>query len=182
MPQLAPMPTTRLTYRDYLRLPDDGLRYEILDGQVVVSPSAGSDHQGVQSALNYALFGRVSRRRRGRVFTDLDCELAPHDVVRPDVLVVLTANTARITKTRVVGTPDLAIEILSPGTAGRDRTRKRRRYEAAGTPELWLVDPVRHVVLQYVHNGTSFLPATEHRRTIRLHVLPDVSIDLRQVW
>ena len=182
MRERTPMPTTRLTYRDYLRLPDDGLRYEILDGHVVVSPSAGSDHQDVQVGLILELGDRIRRRRRGRVFADLDCEITPHDIVRPDVLVVLAANAARITKTRVVGTPDLAIEILSPGTAGRDRTKKRRRYEAAGTPELWLVDPLRHVVLQYVHDGTAFAPATEHTTTLRLHVLPDVEIDLREVW
>ena len=182
MRERTPMPTARLTYRDYVRLPDDGLRYEILDGQVVVSPSAGSDHQDVQAGLMIELGDRIRRHRRGRVFGDLDCEITAHDIVRPDVLVVLAANTARITKTRVVGTPDLAIEILSPGTAGRDRTKKRRRYEAAGTPELWLVDPLRHVVLQYVHDGTAFGPATEHTATIRLHVLPDVEIDLREVW
>jgi len=176
------MPTARLTYRDYVRLPDDGQRYEILDGQVVVSPSAGSDHQGVQMHLAVRLFHPIEGQGRGRVFTDLDCEITPHDIVRPDVLAVLAANASRITKTRVVGTPDLAIEILSPGTAGRDRTKKRRRYEAAGTPELWLVDPLRHVVLQYVHDGTAFAPATEHTTTLRLHVLPDVEIDLREVW
>lgn len=176
-----PMPTARLTYKDYLKLPDDGLRYEILDGKVVVSPSAGSDHQGAQAHLIGALL-KLERRRLGRVFGDLDCELAPHDVVRPDVLVVLTPNKARITKTRVIGTPDLAIEIFSPGGASRDRNSKRRRYEAAGTPELWLVDPVRHFVRRYVHDGTAFGRPTEHRAKIRLHILPKVEIDLRQVW
>lgn len=176
------MPTARLTYRDYLRLPDDGLRYEILDGRVVVSPPAGTDHQAVLTALSYALFGAIQRRSRGRVFTDLDCEITAHDIVRPDVLVVLAANKRRITKTRVLGTPDLVVEILSPRTASRDRTRKRRRYEAAGTPELWLVDRARRVVVQYVHDGAAFGSATEHRDTIRLHSLPDVEIDLRECW
>ena len=91
-------------------------------------------------------------------------------------------NAREQRQTRVIGTPDLAIEIFSPGGASRDRNSKRRRYEAAGTPELWLVDPVRHFVHRYVHDGTAFGPPTEHRGKIRLHILPKVEIDLRQVW
>ncbi|MBL8737143.1 MAG: Uma2 family endonuclease, partial [Planctomycetes bacterium] len=135
-----PTPTKKLAWEDYAALPDDGTRYEVLDGEVVVSPSAGSPHQGLQAALLYELFDRIQRPRRGKVFTDLDCELLRHDIVRPDLLVVLPAHYDRILPTRIAGTPDLAIEILSKATAARDRNEKRRRYEAAGTPELWLVD------------------------------------------
>lgn len=179
---MHPMPATKLTYEDYLRLPDDGQRYEILDGRLVVSPSAGSSHQGIQAHLNFFFVGLIRRRRRGRVFGDLDCRLGNHDVVRPDLLVVLPQNEARITETHVSGTPDLVVEILSPSTANRDRTTKRRRYEAAGTPELWLVDGKRRTVTQYVHDGTCFGAPTVHTSTIRLAILPDVEIPLHEIW
>ncbi len=178
----ANMPAAKLTYADYRRLPDDGQRYEILDGQVVVSPSAGSSHQGIQAALSSHLFRRIQERRRGRVFSDLDCELAPHDIVRPDLLVVLPAHQGRITETHVVGTPDLVVEILSPGNAARDRSSKKRRYEAAGTPELWLVDGKKRTVTQFVHDGKHFGPAAVHTSTIRLAILPEVEIPLAEVW
>ncbi len=178
----ATMPAAKLTYADYLRLPDDGQRYEILDGQVVVSPSAGSSHQGIQAVLLYHFVARIQRRRRGRVFGDLDCHLAEHDIVRPDLLVVLPAHKGRITETHIVGTPDLVVEILSPGNAARDRSQKKHRYEVAGTPELWLVDGKKRTVTQFVHDGKRFGPAAVHTTSIRLAILPEVEIPLPEVW
>ncbi|MEO6594728.1 MAG: Uma2 family endonuclease, partial [Planctomycetota bacterium] len=108
--------------------------------------------------------------------------LANHDVVRPDLLVVLPQNDARITATHVFGTPDLAVEILSPSTAARDRTSKRRRYQAARTPELWLVDGKKRTVTQYVHDGAGFGAPTVHTTSIRLAILPAVEIPLHEIW
>ena len=185
MQKLDPMPATRshkVTYAEYCLLPDDGQRYEVLDGKVVVSPAAGSDHQGIQAALTYHLYAAVELKRRGRVFTDIDCHLIAHDIVRPDLVVVLPAHTHRIIETHIVGTPDLAIEILSPSTAARDRTTKTRRYEAAGTPELWIVDGKKRTVAQFVHDGKRFGPAIVHTAKIRLAILPKVEIPLQEVW
>jgi len=185
MQKLDPMPAAKshkVTYAEYCLLPDDGQRYEVLDGKVVVSPAAGSDHQGIQAALTYHLYAAVELKRRGRVFTDIDCHLIAHDIVRPDLVVVLPAHTHRIIATHIVGTPDLAIEILSPSTAARDRTTKRHRYEAAGTPELWIVDGRKRTVAQFVRDGERFGPAILHTAKIRLAILPKVEIPLREVW
>ena len=182
MPTTMPASTTKLGWQEYRALPDDGLRREILDGEVVVTPSAGSPHQGTQIALAFELFRSIQRPRHGRVFTDLDCQLGPHDIVRPDVLVVLPEHAHRILKAKVHGTPGLAVEILSPSTARRDRTRKLRRYEAAGTPELWLVDGAARTVLQFVHDGTTFRTPVVRRRSVRPAVLPGVVIPLRAIW
>ena len=185
MQKLDPMPATRshkVTYAEYCLLPDDGQRYEVLDGKVVVSPSAGSAHQGVQAALARYLVAAITERRRGRVFTDLDCHLLAHDIVRPDLVVVLPAHTHRIIETHIVGTPDLAMEILSQSTAARDRTSKKHRYEAAGTPELWIVDGRKRTVAQFVRDGERFGPAIVHTAKIRLAILPKVEIPLREVW
>ena len=185
MQKLDPMPAAKshkCTYEEYCLLPDDGKRYEVLDGKVVVSPAAGSDHQGIQAALTYHLYAAVELKRRGRVFTDIDCHLIAHDIVRPDLVVVLPAHTHRIIATHIVGTPDLAIEILSPSTAARDRTSKKHRYEVAGTPELWIVDGRKRTVAQFVHDGRRFGPAIVHTAKIRLAILPKVEIPLREVW
>ncbi|MFY9344098.1 MAG: Uma2 family endonuclease [Planctomycetota bacterium] len=176
------MPATKLTYREYARLPDDGLRYDILDGEVVVSSNPGSFHQGLQAELGCELVGRVYRTGRGRVFGSLDCELLPHDIVRPDLLVVLPSHYRRITNSRIRGTPDLVIEILTPGTAARDRHEKRRRYEAAGTPELWLVDGARRSVLQFVHDGARLQLVRTATRRLSPAILPDVVIPLTWTW
>ena len=177
-----PTPTKKLAWEDYAALPDDGTRYEVLDGEVVVSPSAGSPHQGLQAALLYELFDRIQRPKLGKVFTDLDCELLPHDIVRPDLLVVLPQHGARILPTRIAGTPDLAIEILSKATAARDRNEKRSRYEAAGTPELWLVDGDQRSVTQFVHDGRGFGPPRIATTSLRLAILPDVEVPFAALW
>src|SRR5262245_50147595 len=185
MQKLDSMPAAKshkCTYAEYCLLPDDGQRYEVLDGKVVVSPSAGSSHQGIQLALGRYLYAAIHERRRGRVFTDLDCHLLAHDIVRPDLVVVLRAHAHRITETHIVGTPDLAIEILSQSTAARDRTRKKHRYEVAGTPELWIVDGRKRTVAQFVHDGKRFGAAIVHTAKIRLAILPKVEIPLHKVW
>jgi Uma2 family endonuclease len=174
--------TAKLGWKGYVALPDDGLRREILDGEVVVTPSAGSPHQGIHAQLMIEFGLRVLRSSRGQVFSDLDCQLGPHDIVRPDVLVVLPEHAHRILAAKVDGTPDLAIEVLSPGTARRDRTKKLRRYEAAGTPELWLVDGATRTVTQFVHDGTRFRTGVVRRRTVRPSILPGVVIPLRAIW
>ncbi len=80
--------------------------------------------------------------RHGKVLTaPVDVELAPDTVVQPDIVVVLDANLSRITPSRIIGAPDLVIEILSPGTAGYDRREKQDAYARAGVGEYWIVDP-----------------------------------------
>jgi Uma2 family endonuclease len=182
MHQTMQLPATKYTWKDYANLPDDGTRYEILDGEVVMTPSAGSPHQGLQAQLLIEFGNRVQRRGLGLVFGDLDCELSPHDIVRPDLLVVLPEHRDRILRTRIAGTPDLAVEILSPSTARRDRTKKLRRYEAAGTPEVWLVDGKARTITQFVHDGTRFCPGIVRRRTVRPAILPGLVIPLHPIW
>lgn len=182
MARTRPMSTTKLTYADYQRLPDDGRRYEVLDGEVVVSASAGSPHQAIQIALAAELYLRIQRPGLGRAFTDLDCELTPHDIVRPDLLVVLPEHCGRILPTHVRGTPDLAIEILSPGTAQRDRGDKLRRYEAAGTPEVWLVDGLARCVTQFVHDGERLQQRPRSGTEVELAILPGIRIPLTDLW
>ena len=176
------MPIRDLDYTAYCALPDDGCRYEVLDGEVVVSPSAGSPHQALQAALVYEFMARIGRKHRGQVFADLDCELLPHDIVRPDLLVVLPEHRDRILPTHVRGTPDLCVEILSPSTAQRDRTQKLGRYAAAGTPELWLVCGLTRTVTRFVHDGRGFGPPTVARTALALAILPDVVIPFADMW
>ena len=176
------MPTVKLTYDDYLRIPDDGLRHEVLDGIHVVSPSAGSRHQHLQLRLCARFDEHVDRRGLGTVFPDLDCVLGPNDVVRPDLIVVLAAHADRITATHVAGAPDLAIEILSPSTAANDRGAKKARCEARGVAEYWLVDADARTVEQFGLYDGSYRRLGVHAAAIQLAILPEVTLDLTMIW
>jgi Uma2 family endonuclease len=129
------------TYKEYATLPDDGMRYEIMDGVLLMTPSPSPGHQDVGMVLSFYLYQYVNMAGIGKAFfAPLDVELAPKRVFQPDLLVLLNANLGKITSTRVVGAPDLVIEIASRGTAAYDRLNKYQAYEQAGVAEYWMID------------------------------------------
>ena len=135
-------PQGRWTYADYAALPDDGNRYEIIAGVLYMTPAPGTGHQSVSARLVTFLVTHVEFAGLGRVFAaPVDVELAPDTVVQPDIVVILSANLDRITPSRIIGAPDLVVEILSPGTAGYDRREQQDAYARAGVGEYWIVDP-----------------------------------------
>ena len=135
-------PQGRWTYADYAALPDDGNRYEIIAGVLYMTPAPGTGHQSVSARLVTFLVTHVEFAGLGRVFAaPVDVELAPDTVVQPDIVVILSANLDRITPSRIIGAPDLVVEILSPGTAGYDRREKQDAYARSGVGEYWIVDP-----------------------------------------
>jgi Uma2 family endonuclease len=129
------------TYEEYAALPDDGRRYEIMDGVLLVAPSPSPGHQSVEMLLSFYLCLHVNMAGLGMAFSaPLDVELAPKRVFQPDLFVLLNRSLDKITATRVVGAPDLVIEIASPGTAAYDRLSKYQAYAQAGVEEYWIVD------------------------------------------
>ena len=142
------------TYADYARLPDDGRRYEILEGRMIMVPTPDVVHQRVRQAIYLLLHQHVEAAGLGQVFAaPCDVELVPATtgvratVVQPDVLVVLNGSkTAIIDPARIIGRPDLVIEVTSPGTATYDHRDKLDAYARAGQAELWIVDPLARAI------------------------------------
>src|SRR5437870_3000442 len=109
------LPPRNLTYEDYVGLPDDGRRYEILDGELQVSPAPAPRHQGVSGNLLVILHVHVWERRLGRVYhAPIDVILARDSIVQPDLVFVAADRESIITERAIEGPPDLAVEILSP--------------------------------------------------------------------
>ncbi len=130
------------TIDDYLALPDEGPRFQLLRGWLVREPSPLEVHQRALGNLYLLLRRWVDARQLGSVYlAPFDTALSRHDVVQPDLLFVAAEHRDRITPRRVEGPPDLVVEILSPGTRKRDRTVKLDIYAEAGVREAWLVDP-----------------------------------------
>lgn len=136
-----PEAVQRWTAAQVRELPDDGKRYEVVDGELLVTPAPRYDHQRAVGALYIALHGYLSSMRMGEVvMSPADIEFDPATLVQPDVFVV-PLNDGRRPKTWAdIRGLLLAIEVLSPSTARADRTTKRRRYQRAGVPEYWVVD------------------------------------------
>jgi Uma2 family endonuclease len=172
----------KLGYDDYARIPDDGQRHEIVDGEHFVNPAPNLPHQRILGNLYYEFTTRFARVGLGDVLlASVDVQLSEHDIVQPDLVVVLAEHKSILIPSRVLGTPDLLVEILSPSTATYDRSHKKSTYERMGVPEFWIVDPARRTVEQFVLvDGTYQLqPAAE---AIRLSIVKDVSIPLAEVW
>ena len=120
-------------------LPDDGLRYELVDGELLVTPSPGWAHQTAVATLFRRLDGYVGSNALGWVrFAPADLSLGEDEVLQPDLFVIPAALNPR--SWQEVRALLLVIEVLSPGTARYDRLVKRRRYQRAPVPEYWIVD------------------------------------------
>ena len=129
----------KFTYEDYKNTPDD-VRYELLDGELVMVPAPGMFHQTTSKKLFWNL-QPVEEQGLGLVFhAPTDVKFTDTDTVQPDIVFVSAERTHIITEDNIRGAPDLVMEILSPSTANRDRTFKRTLYERHGVGEYWMVD------------------------------------------
>ncbi|WP_172418502.1 Uma2 family endonuclease [Geobacillus icigianus] len=183
-----------MTYKEYATWPE-GKRCEVLDGNIIsMAPSPTPEHQSISLQLSIE-FGMYFRGKDCRVLA------APIDVylfedhrkgwmdenvrnwVCPDLVVICDKN--KIQKNRIVGAPDLVIEILSPATAKIDRMDKRIAYERAGVKEYWIVDPANQVVEVYLREKTGkFELRGVYSRddTVPVHGWEDLFIDLRNIF
>lgn len=126
-----------LTRSDLDAMPDDGHRYELIDGTLIVTPAPSRRHQTVSFRLGVVLDAACPKDLQV-LAAPFDVALADDTVVQPDLLVALRSD---FTERDLPVAPLLAIEVLSPSTRRVDLTLKRSRYEAAGCPSYWVVDP-----------------------------------------
>jgi Uma2 family endonuclease len=128
------------TYSEYARFPDDGNRYEVIDGEVLVTPAPTTGHQRILYNLVMLLGPYVEQQGIGWVFFDVDLLFQTGQFLRPDLVVVPTAHRDGLTDRGVELAPELIVEIVSPTSASIDRVKKPRRYGDFGVPEYWAVD------------------------------------------
>jgi Uma2 family endonuclease len=139
---MRPPAAHKLTYDDFLCFPDDGRRHELIDGEHFVTPSPFERPQRVSLDLTLALGNYLRTSRVGSLYVaPFDVVLSNHDIVEPDLLIILADQQDILTEKHVRGAPAIVVEILSPGTRTRDETLKRDLYARAGVREYWMVDP-----------------------------------------
>ena len=173
----------KLTYREYQCFPQDGKRHEIIDGDHYVNPAPETYHQTLSRRIQFQLYTQIELQDLGEVFdAPTDVQLSETDIVQPDLIIVLRAKRTIITPTKIKGTPDLIVEILSPSTAETDRGLKKELYCRSGVPEYWVVDPTEHVVEQYTLSGEDYVAVDRHAERVAFQGLPDVTVNLSEVW
>lgn len=172
---------TKLTYADYETFPDDGNRYEIIDGEVFVTAAPSGPHQRAVTRLARYLDAHAEEKDLGEVYASPYAVIfSPSDVFEPDIVFISRARSV-MTDTRGVmrGTPDLCIEVASESTRRYDRTVKFERYAHFRLPEYWIVDPdAQTVAVFFLENGVyTLLPIVGVDDRIVSPTLPD--LDLR---
>jgi Uma2 family endonuclease len=132
----------RYTAREIRRFPDERVRYEVIRGELFVTPAPGLRHQ--HAVLEFALLLKdyVDRHELGEVIVaPFEVELSEDSAVQPDVLVLLPGSSSRLTSKRLMGPPSLAVEVISYTSKRTDRLQKRRLYQEEGVLEYWIVGP-----------------------------------------
>jgi Uma2 family endonuclease len=174
-----------MTYAEYLALPEGS--YNLIDGELIVSPTPTRWHQRVQGRLYFALETYVRSHKTGHVYgAPLDVVLrreTPPVVVQPDVMFISNAN-AGILDRWVMGAPDLVVEVVSPGNARLDMVRKLNVYAQFGVQEYWLVLPELEQVQLLRQTGDGFGPPDllENDDVLTSALLPGFTLPLPELF
>lgn len=175
-----------LTYEDYLHVPDDGRRYELLQGELAVSPAPFTVHQRVSRNLELILASFVEAGQLGEVFyAPIDVILDRGTVVQPDLVYVARQRLGIVSRRGIEAAPDLVVEILSESTADRDRGIKQALYAQYGVAHYWIIDVEAKCIEERLRNdagGFELLQVHREPDTMHSALFPALAIDLQRVF
>jgi len=180
-------PQGRWTYAEYAALPEpEGYRYELIDGVLYMAPAPIPEHERLVSLIGARLVGAVEDTGLGQVLASPDIDVGS-STLRPDTVVVLNANAGIIMANKLVGPPDLVVEIASPSTAAYDRDPvegKMGAYARIGVREYWIVDPAARTIEVFVLAGSAYAAhgAFHGGARVRSAVLPELATLARQFF
>ncbi len=178
VPKYNNMPATP---EQYFQLKDDGFRYELINGRLVMVPAPTLKHQDIslEMAMNIRAFLRTNPIG---VVLAAPCDVRLGDeVYQPDIIFVRNDNFDIITEKRIIGAPDLLVEILSPGTMGNDFGIKFYHYEMCGVKEYWIIHPNTGECHFFILTGERFeeiVPTGNHYQS---RVLSGYVLDLEEL-
>ncbi|MEO8347519.1 MAG: Uma2 family endonuclease [Acidobacteriota bacterium] len=174
----------RFTYEDYVLLPDDR-RYEVIDGELYLTPAPTPYHQLVKRRIERLLEDHVQDAGLGQIL-DAPCDvvLSRFDVLQPDIFFIAAGRLSIMGEKYISDAPDLVVEILSPGTRKRDRVFKSKRYARFGVREMWIADPDRKTIEVFVNAEGGFRPDVLYggEDVLRSPLLPGLEIPLGRVF
>jgi Uma2 family endonuclease len=156
----------RWTYEEFARLPNDGNRYEVIGGELFVTPAPAPLHQKVLTRLIAALDSFAEAHGLGEVFAPIDVLFGEGDYLEPDLIFISRDRLGIVSDRAAEAAPNLVVEILSPATAMRDRGIKRERYARFGVREYWIVDIQRSRIERYFLLDEPDLPAEQASDTL----------------
>jgi len=174
----------RCTYEDYLKTPEDK-RYELINGELLMTPSPIPNHQRVSGKLEFILRKFVTGNNLGEVF-DAPCDvyLDNENVVQPDILFISKDRLGIIGEKNIQGPPDLLIEIISEHSVYRDMVQKKRLYARFGVKEYWIVIPEEEEIEVYILKDNTYQLYRTYRKgdTLESSSLEGLKIGLEEIF
>ena len=174
----------KFTYEDLRQMPDDGKRYEIVEGELVVTPAPKWAHQQVVFKLAEVLAEAVRRGYGKAAFAPTDVVLDDENVVEPDLLFISRERLGIVTEENVRGAPDLVVEVLSERTRERDLGAKLRLYARFGVRFYWVVDPEAGTVrtFELARGGYAEAAVLRAGETLSCALFAGVTVDVAAVF
>jgi len=172
------------TAADYREMPDDGRRYQLIEGELITSPAPNMFHQFGQRNLLRIIDSYLLQNPIGTVVgAPCDVYLDDHNVFQPDLAYMAVAHATRLQADGIHGAPDLIVEILSPSTAAVDR-RKRAHFAAAGTVEFWQIDPALRQIRRFVfaENTTKPIALIDEPETFVSPLFPGLTLATADIF
>ncbi len=167
------------TYDDYRQMPDDGIRYEVIDGDLHMTPAPSTSHQRASKRIQIELILQLERSGKAVVYdAPIDVIFSDTRTVQPDLIVVVNERANIISERGIEGAPDLVVEISSPGTSKRDHETKRKLYASEGVREYWLVDPIakRFLILRLDVSGYAEAGSFGPGDRVRSEIFPELEL------
>jgi Uma2 family endonuclease len=178
--------TIKMTARQFLELGEDppGVRLELVNGEVAVSPSPIPDHSYTLISLSSLLKVHVDDNDLGELLADVDTIFGEHDVRRPDLLFFVRSRRHFIKEKAIHGPPDLCVEIVSPSSGKIDRKDKFAQYAAGKVKHYWIVDPKRRTIEAYTLRGGKYVGRVRGSGSdvVKLPPFPKLEIPLAKLW
>jgi Uma2 family endonuclease len=171
------------TYDDLVNTPDDRKRYEIIGGELLVSPVPTLDHQKVVGHITVQLTSFVWERKLGQVYPSLTViRLSSHNVVQPDALYISSTRLHICQQEYVDGAPDLILEVLSDQTRAIDLVQKRALYAMAGVPEYWIADLADHTISVLTLGDGEYRVVGADDGTARSLIVPGFEVNVAEAF
>lgn len=179
--------TTKMTARQFLMLGEDppGVRLELVDGEVAVSPSPRPNHSRVDRRLTHLLLDHIIKYDLGELLGDTDTIFGEHDVRRPDLIYFTKEREHLILEDQAIdGPPDLCVEILSPSSVTIDRRDKFEQYAKGGVPYYWILDPPGRSIEGFELSRGKYKPtgSGSNADVVTLPPFPKLKLALGELW
>jgi Uma2 family endonuclease len=175
---------TKKTVKDYIELPEGPPYYQLIEGELIMSPAPSYSHQRTVGRVFLKLSGLLEEKGLGEVLiSPIDVYLDEKNVFQPDIVVLLKECKAKVEEKGIFGSPDVVVEILSPSTAYYDLIVKKEVYERAGVKEYWLLDPNRKTfeIYKNTEEGFKLTSQAKEKGNVISEIL-GLEIDLKDIY